>query len=148
LFFSDDETGKSNQSTLTVLSPTNRRLNSCLHHIQKPINPSKQGRRVAFTKEGAASQAKKTDVAMAKAKQQAKWKGNWRGPKTPPMQVEEEKMPVIGSSCTWRDKELDHLKVKVVTGVEAKEMIPEKFLEFGHLMDYNECILLLLVLVG
>jgi len=84
---------------------------------------------------------------MAKAKQQAKRKGNWRGPKTPPRQEEEERVPIIGSSCTWRDKELDHLKVKVVMGVDAREMIPEKFFGFGHLVDYNECILPLLFLM-
>ena len=133
---------------LTVLSPTNHRLNSCLHHPQNPTNPSKQSRRVAFTKEGSTSQAKKTDVAMAKAKQQAKRKGNWRGPKTPPRQEEEERVPIIGSSCTWRDKELDHLKVKVVMGVDAREMIPEKFWGFDHLVDYNECILPLLFSIG
>ena len=78
---------------------------------------------------------------MAKAKQQAKRKGNWRGPKTPPRQEEEERVPIIGSSCTWRDKELDHLKVKVMMGVDVREMIPEKFFGFDHLVDYNECIL-------
>jgi hypothetical protein len=77
-------------------------------------------------------------IAMAKAKQQAKRKGNWRGPKTPPRQV--EKIPIIGSSCTWRDEELDHLKVKVLTDVDVRELIPEKFWRFDHLEYYEECI--------
>lgn len=86
---------------------------------------------------------KKTDVAMAKAKQQAKRKGR-RGPKTPPRQLE-EKIPVIGSSCTLRDAELEHLKVKVTRDVDVRELIPEKFFAFGHLPEYEECSVLLLL---
>jgi hypothetical protein len=123
---------------LTPLSPTNHRLNSCFHP-QKQTKPSKQGKRVAFSKEGNPSVwGKKTDVAMAKAKQQAKRKGNYRGSKTPPKQKEQE-IPVIGSSCTWRDAELDHLKVRVRRDVDVKELIPEKFFEFDHLEEYEEC---------
>jgi len=97
---------------------------------------------VAFSKEGFSPSIaeKKTDVAMAKAKQQAKRKSNWRGPKTPSRQ-EQEKIPVIGSSCTWRDAELDHLKVKVQRDVDVRELIPEKFWRFEHLTYYKECTL-------
>ena len=96
---------------------------------------------MAFSKEGfPPSIREKTDVAMAKAKQQTKRKGNWRGLKTPPRQ-EDEKIPVIGSSCTWRDAELDHLKVKVQRVVDVRELIPEKFWRFEHLKYYKECTL-------
>jgi hypothetical protein len=80
----------------------------------------------------------RTDVAMAKAKQQAKRKANYRGSKTPPKQ-EEQKIPIIGSSCTWRDAELDHLRVKVRRDVDVREFILDKFFEFDHLEEYDEC---------
>ena len=71
---------------------------------------------MAFSKEGfPPSIGDTTDLAMANAKQQAKRKGKWRAQKTPPKQ-EETKIPVIGSSCTWGDEELDYLKVKVQKG--------------------------------
>jgi hypothetical protein len=56
-----------------------------------------------------------------------------------------EEVPVIGSSCTWRDSELEHFKVTVRRDVEAREMIPDKFFSFGHLEGYQECTLVLLV---
>jgi hypothetical protein len=118
---------------LTPLSPTNCRLNSCLSHPQKPTKPSKKGKHVAFSKEGfPPSTGDTTDVAMAQAKQQAKRKGKLMAQKTPPRQ-EDEKIPVVGSSCTWRDAELDHLKVKVQRDVDVRELIPEKFWRFEHL---------------
>jgi hypothetical protein len=81
---------------------------------------------------------------MDKAKQQAEKKVNWREQKTPPIQ-EELKAPVIGSSCTWRDAELESLKVTVVRDVDVREMIPEKFFNFSHLEEYEQCILLFIV---
>jgi hypothetical protein len=81
---------------------------------------------------------------MDKADEQAERKDDWRGPKTPPRQ-KEENMPVIGSSCTWRDTELERFQVRVVRDVDMRQMIPEKFFEFGHLEEYEQCILLFII---
>jgi len=74
---------------------------------------------------------------MAKARQQAKRKGKWREQRTP--RLKEPKTPVIGSSCTWRDAELDHFKVKVERDVDVREMIPDKCFNFDHLQNYKDC---------
>ena len=128
------------KSMLRPLSPTNHRLNSCLHHPQRRAKASKEGKRVTFSKEGFSPSmlVSETDVAMAQAKQQAKRKGNWKGSKTPPRQVVEE-IPVIGSSCTWRDAELDHFRVKVHRDVDVRKLILDKFWRFDHLEYYEEC---------
>ena len=81
------------------------------------------------------------DVAMAKSIQHAKGRGKRRGPKTPPPS-KEPKMPVIGSSCTWREAELDHLKVDVLRDIDVRKLIPNEFFEFDHLRYYKECRLL------
>jgi hypothetical protein len=47
----------------------------------------------------------------------------------------------IGSSCTWRAAELDHMKVRIRRDVDVAEMIPERFFNFEHLENYNECTL-------
>jgi hypothetical protein len=74
---------------------------------------------------------------MAKAKQQAKRKGRRREQRTP--QPKEPDIAVIGSSCTWKDAELDHFKVTVVRDVDVCKMIPERFFNFDQLEDYKEC---------
>jgi hypothetical protein len=74
---------------------------------------------------------------MAKARQQAKRKSEWRQQRTP--QPKEPDIPIIGSSCTWRDTELDHFKVTVERDVDVRKMIPERFFNFDHLEDYEEC---------
>jgi hypothetical protein len=48
--------------------------------------------------------------------------------------------PVIGSSCTWRDTELERFKVSVVRDVDPKTMIPLRFFEYDHLEGYKDCI--------
>ena len=81
---------------------------------------------------------------MTKARQQARRKGKWREKRTPQPkeQEEEEEVPVIGSSCTWRDAELEQFKVRVKRDVDVREMIPEKYFDFDHLPDYIDCIVL------
>jgi len=74
---------------------------------------------------------------MAKAREQAKRKRSKREQRTP--QPKEPETPVIGSSCTWRDEELDHFKVKVERDVDVRKMMPDKFFNFDHLEDYNAC---------
>jgi hypothetical protein len=85
---------------------------------------------------------RKAEVAMAKARQQARRKGKWREKRTPQPKEQEEKVPIIGSSCTWRDAELGQFNVSVNRDVNVREMIPEKFFHFDHLPDYIDCIIL------
>ena len=44
--------------------------------------------------------------------------------------------PVIGSSCTWTKDELDRFLVEQ-TVLEVKEMIPEKWFDFGQVENYQ-----------
>jgi hypothetical protein len=80
------------------------------------------------------------DKAMAKARQQAKRKGKWRKQRTPQPKEKESVIRVIGSSCTWKDAELDHFNVKLKRDVDVRKVIPGKFFNFDRLEDYNDCI--------
>ena len=82
---------------------------------------------------------------MAKARQQAKRKGNRREQRTP--QSKEPDIAVIGSSCTWKDAELYHFKVTVVRDVDVRKMIPERFFNFDHLRRYAACTSIPLLIV-
>jgi len=55
--------------------------------------------------------------------------------RTPPPQP-----PAVGSSCTWRDKELSQFNVTVQGNVEPKgNMIPRKFFCFDALPGFEQC---------
>ena len=59
---------------------------------------------------------------------------------TPLTELKKPEVPVIGSSCTWKQDELDFFRVKVERGVEVKNiMIPERFWDFGGLERYEKC---------
>src|SRR5579859_4973930 len=77
-------------------------------------------------------------VALAKSRQHAKRSSQKTRFKTP-QREETKEIPVIGSSCTWRENELDHFGVEVKRDVDVWEMIPEKFFDFEHLEEYAEC---------
>jgi hypothetical protein len=59
--------------------------------------------------------------------------------KTPEPKVH---VPVVGSSCTWGDKELETFQVDVVRDVDVQSMIPVKFFFFDGLDGYAECSLM------
>ena len=96
-----------------------------------------RGKQVALTKGGIPHQGE-SDTAMAKQRR-AKRNGKRKEQRTP--QPKEPEPPVIGSSCTWRDTELDHFKVKVERDVDVRKMIPDRFFSFDNLENYKECIL-------
>ena len=49
--------------------------------------------------------------------------------------------PAVGSSCTWRDKELYRFKVTVQRNVQPNgDMIPPKFFCFDGVPGYEQCI--------
>ena len=56
-------------------------------------------------------------------------------PRTPSKPRIPEK-PVIGSSCTWRKEQLERFLVEQ-TMLEVREMIPEKWFEFGQVENYQ-----------
>ena len=76
------------------------------------------------------------DLAIWMEKRQAKRQ------KTTPTRTKtpEPKNPVIGSSCTWRGRELSEFKVVVQRDVDPKQMVPPKFFAFDHLAGYEQCI--------
>jgi hypothetical protein len=126
---------------LKPLSNTNYRLNSCNINHDKTFDSksSKQtGKRVAFSEEGT-SRSECVDKAMAKAKQKSNRKGK-QPEKTTTPQPKEPDISVIGSSCTWKDVELESFMVKVERDVDVRKMIPEKFFKFDHLRRYSACI--------
>jgi hypothetical protein len=46
--------------------------------------------------------------------------------------------PVVGSSSTWRKEQLDRFLVR--QGVlDVREMIPQKWFDFGQLDNYRAC---------
>ena len=49
-----------------------------------------------------------------------------RGKRTPQSRGQRKKVPVVGSSCTWKRDELDHFKVTIERDVDVKLMIPPK----------------------
>ena len=76
-------------------------------------------------------------LAMAKAKEHAKKPGRTR--ERTPQGRRKKEVPVIGSSCTWKQDELDHFNVRIERDVDVLSMIPDKFFDFGHLAEYQEC---------
>lgn len=134
----------SQRSMLKPLSHTNYHLNSYIINRNNTFenNISKQdGRRVAFSEEDIPpSRCKLIKRWMAKARQQANRKDNWRKQRTPQSMEKMSVISVIGSSCTWRDVELEYFNVKLIRDVDVRQVIPEKFFNFDHLEDYNNCI--------
>jgi hypothetical protein len=124
---------------LKPLSSTNYRLNSCLINRSNTFDSTsakEAGKRVAFSEEGT-SHEEHVDKAMAKARQQSKRKRNRREKTTP--QPKEPDISVIGSSCTWKDSELERFNVELVRDIDVRKMIPEKFFNFDHLKNYKNC---------
>jgi len=60
---------------------------------------------------------------------------NYSQPRTPTKPRIPER-PVIGSSSTWRQEQLDRFLVEQ-RPLDVKEMIPEKWFEFGQLENYQ-----------
>ena len=67
---------------------------------------------------------------MARARKKSKRMAT--APRTPKKPKVREK-PIIGSSSTWKEEELEQFKVRRAGNVDAKEMIPEKWFDFSGL---------------
>ena len=59
--------------------------------------------------------------------------------RTPTCSRGENDIPSVGSSCTWKQDQLDLLHVKVEREVSVKEMIPPEFFVFERLEWYEKC---------
>jgi len=70
--------------------------------------------------------------AMVAAKKQ-KARQEMRTPRKP----NKPERPIIGSSSTWREEELEMFKVQVGREVDVTEIIPNKWLAFGGLKQYE-----------
>lgn len=69
-------------------------------------------------------------VALAQAKVHANRPGRRKN---------KEEIDVIGSSCPWRQTQLDAFKVDVERDVAVRDMIPDRFFRFDHLAKYSAC---------
>jgi hypothetical protein len=80
-------------------------------------------------------------LAMSKAEQDAEKEAQDRTRDKTPQQVEkaEKETPVIGSSSTWKQEEVDHFNVKIEKNIDVRRMIPQKFFTFDHLERYTHC---------
>ena len=54
-----------------------------------------------------------------------------------PRRVRQQKVLAIGSSSTWNQDELDLFRVAVQGDVDVREMIPERFFDFGAVTNYG-----------
>ena len=79
-------------------------------------------------------------VALAKEMEHAKRPGRTR--LRTPQREKRKEVPVIGSSCTWKQDELDHFGVTLHGDIDVREMIPEKYFDFEGFARYERCILL------
>src|SRR5271154_1602246 len=61
-----------------------------------------------------------------------------------PRKLKTPERHVVGSSSTWKDEELERLKVQV-REVDVKQVIPEKWFEFGDLKYYQSGMRLALI---
>ena len=119
-------------------------LNSCIRHTRKsPRRHTKKS--VRFTKEGTISLPASSPssllplvpsvrvlmVAMDKAAEQEQRPSTPKNPKP-------TKPKTVGSSCTWRNDELQRFAVQLEYGVDPRRMIPDKFWEFDALSMYTK----------
>jgi hypothetical protein len=70
-------------------------------------------------------------VAMDKAAEQEQRPSTPKNPKP-------TKPKTVGSSCTWRNDELQRFAVQLEYGVDPRRMIPDKFWEFDTLSMYTK----------
>jgi len=54
-----------------------------------------------------------------------------------PKRTQRTEKPIIGSSSTWNDDQLDLFKVMVAGDVDVRRMIPEKWFDYGTLENYQ-----------
>ena len=74
-------------------------------------------------------------VAMLKAEEQEQQRlSQTSTPK--PQKTAKDKTETVGSSCTWRQEELDRFAVTVKSNIDPKAMIPPKFWNFNQYEHY------------
>src|SRR5436190_22100057 len=75
---------------------------------------------------------------MAKVKVHAK-KVSSKSSRTATTPQPNSEDPIIGSSCTWNDDQLDQFRVILHRDVDVIEMIPKQFFDFSNLGTYEKC---------
>ena|SRR5579859_1766221 len=111
-------------------------------HSKSP-QPKSDRKRVKFDTDGMEPPRARLMVAMAGEKRQKRKRKQAKlsGASTPKRRKLPE-LPVIGSGSTWKEEQLDMFKVQVVGDVDAKQMIPENWFEFGKLKNFQVGLLL------
>jgi hypothetical protein len=73
----------------------------------------------------------------AEKKQKKRLKGKQQTPK----KQKAPERPVIGSSSTWKEEELERFNVRRGAAVDVKNLIPEKWFQFDNLERYQSGII-------
>src|SRR5438876_6292561 len=100
-----------------------RDITSTSTRLNTPIVPCCRRKRVKFTEEGTFLLEWRLTVAMAAEKKQKK---RLKGKQQTPKKQKVQEKPVIGSSSTWKEEELERFKVQRGGEVDVKSLIPEK----------------------
>jgi hypothetical protein len=119
---------------ITSSARVNTEIISCIRFpTKKTAQPER--RQVKFTEEGISHlYLQLLTTAMATSKKRGKGqKTTPRAPKKP----KDPPKPMIGSSSTWRQDELDLFEVRISSEADAKKLIPEKWFDFSSLEDYQ-----------
>ena len=119
---------------LRDITTTSTRLNISLVPDCRQKPKKSETRRVKFTEEGT-SVEEVADEAMTRGKKQThSQKTEPRTPKKPKTPVK----PLIGSSSTWTEDELDRFNFRRVWNIDPKQMIPGKWFDFSGLEEFPE----------
>ena len=118
---------------ITTSARINSTITPCIRH-SKPRNLKIDKKRVQFDAEGTSPFQKRLMKAMAGERKQEKTR--LQEPRTPKKGKRPEK-PIIGSSSTWKEEQLERFKVQVGADLQVSEMIPEKWFDFGTLEHYQ-----------
>lgn len=105
----------------------------CIRH--KGTKKTKTEKRVTFDAKGIAYSLEVLMTAMEAGKQHKA--GIYPEPRTPSKPKEPER-PLIGSSSTWRNDQLDRFMVEQRV-LDVKKMIPEKWFDFRQFDNYQAC---------
>jgi hypothetical protein len=109
---------------------TNTKSIPCI--LPKSTKNTKTEKRVTFDVKGTTCIVEILITAMAAEKQKARL---YPEPRTPSKPKEPDR-PLIGSSSTWRNDQLDRFMVDQKM-LDVKAMIPEKWFDFGQFDNYQ-----------
>lgn len=126
---------------LRDITTTSAKVNSdiipCILYHNKSQKSKSDQRRVQFDADGMIPPWAMLTVAMRREKRQQK-RAKVAGTSTP--KKSNPPKPEIGSSSTWNHDELETFKVHPAKEVEVKDIVPEKWFDFGNVTRYQSSI--------